>query len=171
VEQTDAPWLTDDEQRTWRAFLRVGSRLDAALGRHLQSASELSQADFGVLVRLTDAPDGRSRAYELGRFLEWEKSRLSHHLTRMEKRGLVVRQECPTDRRGAFVAVTPAGRRAIEAAAPAHVREVRRLVFDALTPEQVESLREISETLLGQLDGAGCAAEPGCGGAAAEPGC
>ena len=109
MEQTDAPWLTDDEQRTWRAFLRVGSRLDAALGRHLQSASELSQADFGVLVQLTETRDGRSRAYELGRFLEWEKSRLSHHLTRMEKRGLVVRQECPTDRRGAFVAVTPAG--------------------------------------------------------------
>jgi len=170
VEQTETPWLDDDEQRTWRAFLRLHSRLDVALGRHLQAGSELSQADFGVLVQLTETPDGRSRAYELGRFLEWEKSRLSHHLTRMEKRGLVVRQECPTDRRGAFVAVTPAGRRAIKAAAPAHVREVRRLVFDALTPEQVASLREISETLLQRLDQDGCAAEPACG-SAAEPGC
>jgi len=163
VEPTDTPWLTDDEQRTWRAFLRLHGRLDVALGRHLQAGSELSQADFGVLVQLTETRDGRSRAYELGRFLEWEKSRLSHHLTRMEKRGLVVRQDCPTDRRGAFVAVTPAGRRAIESAAPAHVREVRRLVFDVLTPAQVASLREISETLLQNLDGEGCAAEPGCG--------
>jgi len=166
VEQTETPWLTDDEQRTWRAFLRVQARLDVALGRHLQSGSELSQADFGVLVQLTDTPEGRARAYELGRFLEWEKSRLSHHLTRMEKRGLVARQDCPTDRRGAFVAITAAGRSAIEAAAPAHVREVRRLVFDALTPEQVATLREISETLLQQLDGA--PARPGAG---AETGC
>jgi len=158
VEQTDTPWLTDDEQRTWRAFVQLQMRLQAELGRCLQAGSELSQADFVVLVQLTDTPDGRSRAYELGRFLDWEKSRLSHHLTRMEKRGLVVRQDCPTDRRGAFVAVTPAGRHAIEAAAPAHVREVRRLFFDALTAQEVAGLRELSERLLERLT----REDPGC---------
>ena len=158
MEQTETPWLTEDEQQTWRAFVQLQVRLQAQLGRALQAGSELSQADFVVLVQLTDTPDGRARAYELGRFLDWEKSRLSHHLTRMEKRGLVARQDCPTDRRGAFVAVTPAGRRAIEAAAPAHVRDVRRLFFDALSAQELAGLREISERLLDRLD----REDPGC---------
>ncbi len=150
-------WLTREEQASWRAWLDMQHRLESHLSRTLAAGSDLSMADFGVLVHLTDVPDGRQRAYELGRALQWEKSRVSHHLTRMEKRGLVRRENCPTDARGAFVVVTDEGRRAIEAAAPDHVAEVRRLVFDVLTPAQVTAMREISEAVLARLDpDAGC---------------
>jgi DNA-binding MarR family transcriptional regulator len=154
---TTEPWLTRDEQSAWRAWLDMHHQLESHLGRALAAGSDLSMADFGVLVVLTDVPDGRTRAYELGRALQWEKSRLSHHLTRMEKRGLIRRESCPSDARGAYVVVTDAGRTAIEAAAPAHVAEVRRLVFDALTPEQVAAMRTIAELVLSRLDpDAGC---------------
>lgn len=150
-------WLDEHEQQVWRSFVTVQGRLAAHLGRQLHADSGLSMADFEVLVVLSDVPAGRRRAYELGRELQWEKSRLSHHLTRMERRGLVCREGCGTDRRGAFVGLTPAGLAAIEAAAPGHVEVVRRSVFDVLTPAQVESLGEICTQLLGQLDpGAAC---------------
>jgi DNA-binding MarR family transcriptional regulator len=156
---TETRWLSEDEQRAWRGFLDVHVQLDGHLGRHLQATSDLSLPDFGVLVGLTDVPEGRLRVLELGRALQWEKSRLSHHLTRMEKRGLVARRECPTDGRGAFIEITPAGRAAIEAAAPAHVAEVRRLVFDVLTPEQVGVLGDIADRVLGRIAADGHVAE------------
>jgi DNA-binding MarR family transcriptional regulator len=118
----------------------------------LQADSELSLADFDVLVQLTDVAEARVRVVELARALQWEQSRASHHLARMQKRGLVVREECPEDRRGAFVVLTPAGRRAIEMAAPRHVETVRRLFFDRLTDEQVQTLATISDQILAGLD-------------------
>src|SRR3954447_2250160 len=114
-------WLTDDEQRAWRGLLQMTSRLDARLNRDLQQTSGLSLADYDVLVLLTEAPDGRLRVFELVGNLQWEQSRLSHHLTRMQRRGLVAREDCTTDRRGAFIVLTDAGRDAIEKAAPGHV--------------------------------------------------
>ena len=93
---------------------------------------------------------GRSRL-ELSAALRWEKSRLSHHLTRMERRGLVAREECETDARGAHIALTPAGRTAIVAAAPAHVAEIRRLFVDSLPPRQLDELARISEAVLAGL--------------------
>src|SRR5690606_18122966 len=126
-----------EEQRAWRAYLRMQARLAAALNRQLQATSKLSLADYGVLVQLTEAPQGRLRPYELQRALDWEQSRLSHQLRRMQQRGLVTREACPEDARGAYVVVTETGRRAIAAAAPGHVQAVRELVFDALEPGQV----------------------------------
>jgi DNA-binding MarR family transcriptional regulator len=144
-------WLTADEQRAWRGFLLMGAKLQARLNRELQRRSGLSDADYEVLVNLSEAPGGRLRAFELCGAMHWEKSRLSHHLSRMEARGLVVREGCRTDARGAFVSLTGQGRAAIEAAAPEHVAQVRRLFFDALTPEQVEALTTISEAVLDRL--------------------
>ncbi|SHF84364.1 MarR family winged helix-turn-helix transcriptional regulator [Streptoalloteichus hindustanus] len=149
---SETRWLGDDEQRAWRTYLRMQTRLAAALNRQLQTDSGMSLADYEVLVHLTDAPDGRLRPYELQRALEWEQSRLSHHLSRMQRRGLVERQDCPGDRRGAFVALTPAGREAITAAAPGHVETVRTLFFDALTPEQVDTLGQLAAQVLTRLD-------------------
>jgi DNA-binding MarR family transcriptional regulator len=149
---TEPRWLDPQEQRAWRGFLRVQGELGARLGRQLQADSELSAADFEVLVALTDVPDARLRVVELARAIQWEQSRLSHHVARMARRGLVVREECEDDRRGAFVALTPAGRAAIEAAAPGHVETVRRLFFDALTGEQVAALAAISDRVLARLD-------------------
>ena len=150
-------WLDDHEQQVWRSFLTATSRLEGHLSRRMQSDGDISMADFGVLVQLSEAPEGRLRAFELGRALQWEKSRLSHHLTRMERRGLVRREDCGTDRRGAFVVLTSAGHAAVEAAAPAHVETVRAAVFDRLTPEQVQQLGEVCDVLLGGLEpDAGC---------------
>lgn len=150
-------WLTEQEQLVWRSFLTVQTRLAAHLGRQLQVETGLSMADFEVLVVLSDIPTGRRRAFELGQQLQWEKSRLSHHLTRMERRGLVTREGCGTDRRGAFVCLTAVGRTAIEAAAPGHIEDVRRSVFDVLTPAQVESLGQICAQVLGPLEAVACA--------------
>ena len=145
-------WLTDDEQDVWRAWLSASHRLEAHLARAMQAAGEISMADFAVLAQLTETDEGRLRAFELGRALQWEKSRLSHHLTRMQARGLVERRDCGTDRRGAFVLITPAGRAAIESAAPAHVDEVRAAFFDRLTPEQISQLGAACAAVAAGLD-------------------
>src|SRR5580704_19008590 len=99
-------WLTADERRTWRAYLRVGTLLTARLNRQLQADSGLSLPEYEVLVRLSEAPDGGLRPFQLGLALDWEQSRLSHMLARMTGRGFVTRRDCPGDRRGALVALT-----------------------------------------------------------------
>jgi DNA-binding MarR family transcriptional regulator len=147
----DTRWLDEDEQRAWRAFLRMQAQLTAQLNRELLADSGLSLADYDVLVQLTDAPSARVRPFELQHELQWEQSRLSHHLTRMERRGLISREECDADGRGAYVALTDAGRRAITDAAPGHVAAVRRLFFADLRPSQVATLRRVSEHVLDQL--------------------
>ncbi|MGW1888517.1 MarR family winged helix-turn-helix transcriptional regulator [Streptomyces sp. NPDC001970] len=145
-------WLTPEEQHAWRSFVRLQERLRGRLSRLLQTESHVSAADFAVLVELTDAPDGRQRFLDLARALEWEKSRISHHISRMVKRGLVVRDECPEDGRGASVVITDAGRTTIEAAAPRHVEAVRALFLDHVTPAELRTLAEISERVVEKLD-------------------
>ncbi|MFI6231318.1 MarR family winged helix-turn-helix transcriptional regulator [Micromonospora echinospora] len=145
-------WLDDDEQRAWRAYLQMQNRLTAHLGRQLQQDSGLSLADYEVLVALTDAGEGRLRPFALQRQLEWEQSRLSHHLSRMQRRGLVDREGCPGDRRGAFVVLTPAGREAIEAAAPGHVATVREFFLDQLDRDEVATLERLATRVLRRLD-------------------
>ncbi|MGW5050292.1 MarR family winged helix-turn-helix transcriptional regulator [Actinokineospora sp. NPDC004072] len=144
-------WLDDDEQRAWRGYLHMQARLSARLNRQLQDDSGLSLADFAVLVELSEVAGGRTRVLALAEQLQWEKSRLSHQLNRMRARGLVDRQECPNDRRGAFVALTPQGRATIEAAAPRHVETVREFLFDRLTPELVAALGEIADRVAAGL--------------------
>ncbi|WP_105969080.1 MarR family winged helix-turn-helix transcriptional regulator [Streptomyces geranii] len=147
-----ARWLTPEEQHAWRSFIRLQERLGGRLARLLQTDSGLSGADFAVLVHLTDVPDGRQRYQDLGRALEWEKSRMSHHIARMAGRGLVVREECAEDARGAFVVITDAGRAAIEAAAPRHVEAVRELFLDHVTPAELRVLAQLSERVVSKLD-------------------
>ncbi|MFI0813139.1 MarR family winged helix-turn-helix transcriptional regulator [Streptomyces echinatus] len=147
-----ADWLTAEEQRAWRGFVRLHERLGGRLARLLQTESDLSAADFAVLVHLTDVPEGRQRQQGLARALEWEKSRMSHHVARMAGRGLVVRQECSEDGRGAFVVITEAGRAAVEAAAPLHVAAVRSLFLDHVTPAELRTLGEVSERVVAKLD-------------------
>ena len=148
-------WLTADEQRAWRAYLRAGSLLTARLNRLLQADCGLSLPEYEVLVRLTEAPDGRLRQFQLGSALDWEQSRLSHMLSRMSRRGFVVRQDCAGDRRGANVVLTAAGRAAIESAAPGHVAAVRRLVFDRMDSEQAAAFGQAFEAILAGLEDAG----------------
>ncbi|PVZ15070.1 MarR family winged helix-turn-helix transcriptional regulator [Actinomycetospora cinnamomea] len=146
-------WLDAREQRAWRGYLAMQAQLQATLHRRLQADAGLSLADFDVLVALTDRGGEPVRAGELAALLQWEKSRLSHHLARMERRGLVAREDCPDDARGAFVVLTAAGRRAQEAAAPAHVAAVRELVFDGLTSEQVDALIGVTDEVRARIAG------------------
>ncbi len=144
----DTPrWLTDEEERAWRAYLHMSTELAVQLHRSLVRATGLSLVDYEVLAVLSESADDQLRAYELGSILRWEKSRLSHHLKRMETRGLVERRVCESDGRGLWVRLTAGGRAAIEAAAPRHVEDVRRLFIDLLTPDQLEMLAEMSEKI------------------------
>jgi DNA-binding MarR family transcriptional regulator len=148
---TETHWLDEDEQRAWRGYLAMHAQLANRLHRQLQADSGLSLPDFDVLVALTDREGDRARVGELAATLQWEKSRLSHHLARMQRRGLVAREDCPGDARGAFIVLTDTGRAAIEQAAPAHVATVRDLVFDQLSGEQVAALATITDRVLHRL--------------------
>jgi len=145
-------WLTAEEQRVWRRWMTLNAQLSATLQRELQDDAGLSTQDYEVLVHLTDNAEGRMRVTDLARLMQWERSRVSHHVTRMERRHLVQRVECAEDGRGAFVVITQQGRAAIEQAAPGHVNTVRRLVFDVLNPEEVDSFGAIIDKALAQLD-------------------
>jgi DNA-binding MarR family transcriptional regulator len=145
-------WLDHEQQCTWRRFVAVQRRLPARLGQHLQRDSGLSSADYEILVNLSESPHGRMRAFEIGQATRWEKSRLSHHLTRMVQRGLVQRQVCAKDPRYADIVLTEAGREAFEQAAALHAAHVRRYFIDALTPDQLDSLDGICDAVLARLD-------------------
>ena len=144
-------WLTDEEQRAWRGLLRMTAQLNARANRQLLQEYGISLADYEVLVALSEAPEGQLRVFEVADALAWEQSRVSHQLARMQRRGLITREGCATDARGAFAVLTEAGRSAIERAAPAHVEQVRQLVFDELSHEQVSALTEITTRVLDRL--------------------
>jgi DNA-binding MarR family transcriptional regulator len=146
------PWLSEKQQGVWRQWLAATAQLPVALHRELQADAGLSLPDFDVLVQLTESREARARVTELARALSWEKSRASHHLTRMERRGLVARVECDDDGRGAFVVLTAEGRAAIEQAAPGHAETVRTLVFDQLTDAEVDALGSVLGKVLARLD-------------------
>ena len=141
-------WLDEREACAWRNLQIMQMRLNAELSHQLATESNLSYQDYMVLVALTAQSDGRMRLNQLGCGLGWEKSRLSHHVARMAERGLVRKESCRSDRRGAHVVATSKGRKAIEAAAPGHVAAVRRLFIDKLTPEQLDVLADAAEAVI-----------------------
>ena len=149
---SDVRWLSAEQQLLWRGWLRLNAQLSTTLQRELQDDSGLSMPDFEVLVNLTDSDEGRVRVSDLATQMLWERSRLSHHVTRMERRGVVQRVDCPSDGRGAFVVITPEGRKAIEGAAPGHVDAVRRLVFDGLQDDEVATMSALVDKLLARMD-------------------
>lgn len=144
-------WLSDDEQRAWQVYLQMSSLLPAALNRQLQQDCGLTLPEYEVLVQLSETPEHRLRPFQICEALNWEQSRLSHQLTRMERRGLVTRRECAADGRGAFVELTAAGAGAISAAAPQHVATVRGLVFDRLSGSQRTAFEEACAVIVAAL--------------------
>ena len=156
-------WLDEREQAAWRAYLDMNAKLNARLNREMQEQCGISIADFSVLVQLSEHVDSRMRVLELARALGWEKSRLSHQLTRMQQRHLISRSNCSEDRRGAWVELTPQGRETIEAAAPRHVESVRRYLFDELDDEQVRALEQIARTVTGLVEAACAGRDDACG--------
>ncbi|MEH1166596.1 MarR family transcriptional regulator [Micromonospora sp. CPCC 205539] len=150
----DAPrWLDAREDRAWRGYRRMRRLLDLELARELTQATGLSEPDYDVLSEVSETPQGRLRLSELADQMRWSRSRLSHHLTRMQQRGLVTREECETDGRGSIVALTPAGRQAIDSAAPGHVAAVRRHLIDLLTPAEVDALGAFTHRVVDHLAG------------------
>ena len=143
--------LTPSEDRAWRAWLAMTERLRAQIARDLLVDSGLSDADYMVLVHLCEADGRRVRMNELAARLNWSKSRLSHQLARMQARGLVQRQECPSDARGAFAVLGAGGLAEIERAAPKHLASVRRNLIDVLDAEQLGQLSAIAELVAGHL--------------------
>src|SRR5207247_8242450 len=133
-------WLDERQHGVWQGYLQWNQDLVAALEQQLTRDSGLSGADYRVLHPLSQAPGGLLRARDLGTEIGWDRSRLSHHLTRMEKRGLITREECAEDARGLMVRLTKAGRRAIEEAAPGHAEAVRRYFFDQLSNDEIETM-------------------------------
>ncbi|MGB3829702.1 MAG: MarR family transcriptional regulator [Ornithinimicrobium sp.] len=151
---SDEPvWLSQTQQHVWRQWIAAHAELTAALGRQLNRDCGMSLADFEVLVRLSEAPEGRVRIVELADAMQWERSRLSHHLTRMEKRDLICRRDCPNDRRGAFAEMTAGGRELIERAAPGHAEMVRTLFFDDMSAEDLAAIDRLTGSLRSRLVG------------------
>jgi len=104
-------WLDERQQHLWRSYIRMNQELYARLEALQASEGGISAADYAVLVPLSEEPGGVLRARELGTEIGWDRSRLSHHLARMEKRGMGAREECAEDGRGLMVRLTPSGRR------------------------------------------------------------
>jgi DNA-binding MarR family transcriptional regulator len=150
---TEPHWLDAREDRAWRAFLHAHHQLNACLNQHLLHDSGLSEADYEILAVLSELPEGRMPSQEMGILLRWEKSRLSHQVRRMQERGLVAREPNPADGRSAMIVLLPAGRRAIEDAAPEHLRNVRRHMIDLFTPAELDTLAGLNERILRRLAG------------------
>jgi DNA-binding MarR family transcriptional regulator len=144
--------LSDRQAAAWASYQRMRARLAGRLNRELARKTGLSEADFEILVVLTESEDESMRALALRCGLEWEKSRLSHQLRRMEQRGLVTREDCSEDNRGSVIRVTDAGRKLAEEARHHHGQAVRRYVTDVLTADQMEALGAIAETVLAGLE-------------------
>lgn len=140
------------QSSAWASYQRMRVLLSGRINRELSRKTGLSEADFEILFALTEVPDESVRALALRCGLAWEKSRLSHQLRRMEERGLLTREDCLEDNRGSVIRVTEAGRRLASEARGHYEAAVRRYVIDVLTPEQLEALGAISETLLAQLE-------------------
>ena len=144
-------WLDEQEDRAWRGYRRMRRLLDLELARELMQDAGLSEPDYDVLSDLSETPEQRLRLSELADRMLWSRSRLSHHISRMQQRGLVTREECATDGRGSVVVLPPAGRQAVEAAAPGHVAAVRRHLIDRLTPAEVSALGTLSQRVIDHL--------------------
>lgn len=150
---TGTRWLTAPQESAWRRYRRMRGLLDLQIARDLHSDSGLSEADYDVLSTLSERPEGRWRARDLATQLLWSTSRLAHQVGRMEHRGLVARQPCPDDARGALISLTEQGRATLQQAAPPHVASVRRHMIDLLTADEVASLDAIAGKVITHLAG------------------
>jgi DNA-binding MarR family transcriptional regulator len=151
ASRTSPPrWLTDEEQRAWRAYIRLAQLLMRQLDRDLHS-SGLSMHDYEILVELSEAPQRRMRMTELAERTAQSRSRLSHQINRMEAKGLVAREGCPGDKRGTFAVLTALGLVTIGDVAPSHLASVRDHFIDQLSPAELATLTAAYEPILTRL--------------------
>lgn len=147
----EVSWLTAEEAAAWRGLLLMNQLLLAQIERDSLADANLSGADYAVLVTLSEDETHQVRMSEMAARMTWSKSRLSHQVARMEKRGLVERQSCGEDGRGQWLTLTSVGLETIQRAAPAHVESVRRHFLSVLTPEQIATLGQLSKAVIDHL--------------------
>jgi DNA-binding MarR family transcriptional regulator len=138
---------TADELAVWREYIETAEAMRQALAAGLQSTSGVSPGDYGVLLALSEAHGQKLRSSVLAEGIGWERSRLSHHLGRMESRGLIRRRKSGNDSRGAEVELTDDGARTFRASSAPHLRLVRRVFVDALAPEDLEAIGRVAASL------------------------
>ncbi|MFF0476765.1 MarR family winged helix-turn-helix transcriptional regulator [Streptomyces sp. NPDC004284] len=151
-DTTEPRWLSDEEQRVWRAYLHATTLLEDHLDRQLQRDAGMPHVYYGLLVQLSQAPRRRLRMTELAKSAKITRSRLSHAIARLEKSGWVRREDCPSDKRGQFAQLTDEGMDVLRKNAPGHVAAVRQAMFDRLSPEQVEQLGTIMRVMAEGLE-------------------
>lgn len=151
--------MNPQERELWRVFYVMRRQLELTLERRLQSDAGISAADYEVLIALHGDPTGRLRAGRIGDLIGWEKSRVSHQITRMEHRGLVKREECGDDARGVWVALTAEGRNAVQSTMPDRMAAIREYFFDVLSEEEKSVLMGISTRVLDKIDPPICSAD------------
>ncbi|MGV1037461.1 MAG: MarR family winged helix-turn-helix transcriptional regulator [Candidatus Nanopelagicales bacterium] len=148
-------WLSDSEQRIWRAFLSANRKLQDHLGRDLQSKHNLSLADYEIMVRLSESSQRRMRMSDLADVTLSSRSRLSHQVDRMVKAGLLEREDCPDDRRGLFAVLTTQGFASLQKAAPDHVEGVRAYFLDLFSERELATIGKLCGKVDDGLDGPG----------------
>ena len=145
-------WLDEQEMQAWLRLLRVVMLLPGALDRQLRQDAGLTHASYMVLACLSGAPERSMRMSELARVTATSQSRLSHAVAGLEQRGWVQRRPCPQDGRGQIATLTDDGVQVLVDTAPGHAAKVRSLVFDPLSPSDVEHLSAVAERLVTQLE-------------------
>ncbi|RPF34622.1 MarR family winged helix-turn-helix transcriptional regulator [Streptomyces sp. TLI_185] len=145
-------WLTEKEQRAWRAYIAATHLLEDAIDRQLQQDAGMPHLYYSILANLSEAPEGRLRMTDLAERAKITRSRLTYAVTRLEKDGLIRREDCQWDKRSSFAMLTDEGMAVLERTAPGHVETVRSLLFDQLTPQQVEQVEEIFSGVVQALE-------------------
>lgn len=145
-------WLDDEEQQLWRLILAGFTKISRTIDDRLQAGGDISSPEFSVLVALSEAQGRTLRLRELCEELGWDRSRASHQVTRMKKRGLLTKKKCPGDARGVLVSLTDEGMSHLEEAVPDHVETVRRLIFDHLDADRADKISEFFTDVLAADD-------------------
>lgn len=146
------PWLDEDQQQAWRHVVGLFMTLPAAIDSDLQRNAGLSLYEYTVLANLSEATNGTLQMSDLAYRVNSSLSRLSHVISRLEKRGWVIKRPCENDRRASTVALTAAGKRKIRAAAPGHAQLVQELLVQPLTPAQLQQLGEAAAAVVEAID-------------------
>ena len=147
MERVATRWLTKEQQSAWRSYIEAVRLLQEALDAQLQADADMPHAYYEILVRLSEAPGRKLRMAELANGTQSSRSRVSHAVARLEERGWVRREPCPSDRRGQLAVLTEDGFAALAAAAPGHVARVRETVIDPLSREQLRALADASTAI------------------------
>ena len=144
-------WLTPKEQRAWRAYIAATFLVEDAIDRQLQQDAGMPHLYYSILANLSETPERRLRMTDLAERTKITRSRLTYAVSRLEKDGLITRENCRWDKRSSFAVLTDEGMEVLERTAPGHVENVRSLLFDHLTEEQVGQLEEICTGIVQRL--------------------